>query len=208
MAIVAALWVAVLVVLVALGVAAKRGDEQLAAQFEALRPDEPNAAARPASPSQVLAETCRVLGAGRGALLAAGDAADAPRVLACHPRRVPDDPAFDGHVVAGALLGDAIIVAHTPVGDRPGRWAIRALAVPVGQAGARPGVLYLDGFRGERTLGASDRRFLDEAAASAAPLMEPRFTHDPAAPARPRRPAASAPRGSADAKRSNPPTAQ
>jgi hypothetical protein len=199
-------WAALLAAFMALGAAAKRGDEQLAAHYDALRTEDADATARPASPSELLAEAGRVLGAGRVALLAAGEGAGAVRVLACHPRR-ESDRAVDVHVVASALIGEAIVVAHTPPPiDGPERWAVQAVAVPVGQARANPGVLYLDGFPHARTLGAADRRFLVECAVGAAALIEPRFTRDPAPAARRQRPPAFTPQEPADAKHSNPPT--
>jgi hypothetical protein len=202
----AALWASGIVALMALGAAATRGDEQLAAQHDAARAADAGATGRPPTPAEVLSEACRVLGAARGALLAAGDTAGTPRVLARHPRpETPEDGGVDLHFVASALAGDEIIVAHTPpLIDTPERWAIKALAVPVRQPGANPGVLYLDGFAEARTLGASDRRFLVECATRAAPLMEPRFTRDPATAVRRQPRPAGAPQGPADAGRSDP----
>jgi hypothetical protein len=205
----AALWAAGLVAVIALGAAAKRGDEQLDAQYDALRTEDATATARPATSAEVLSEACRVLGAARGALLVAGDTAGTPRVLARHSRpEIPEHGDVDLHVVASALTGEEIIVAHTtPLIDAPERWAIKALAVPVRQPGANRGVLYLDGFADARTLGPSDRRFLVECATRAAPLMEPRFTRAPATAVRRQPRPAAASQGPADAGGSDPSTA-
>lgn len=175
-----ALWVAVLTVVVALGMAAKRGDAQLATPDEDAH--ELAAGTVPVSSSEILADACRVLGAGRGALLAARDTADEPRVLACHPGRESlARRAADPQLVACALAGEGIVATHAPVPDRPERWAVQALAVPVGATHAHRAVLYFDGFRTGHVLGTSDRRFLAECAAGLGALVEPRFTRAPAA---------------------------